>query len=198
MGTYQNLFNQVLATGVAGVALGQHTAAARDQAAESSARTMKELGKEKNELTKEKRSLEVEADQAALSAADKISDLEKQDDALFQKFFEGKIKINTLKKGMDKNFEAKAQAFSSYNQFVESKREQIEGFNERVELLNKTVDISGKKYKKIFGEMEPIKPMEKMKEVELADTLNKQRLMKMTPEERESFAKLQKIKGGKK
>lgn len=198
MGTYQNLFNQVLATGVAGVALGQHTAAAREQAKESNIRTMAHLSDEKMDLTKGKLATEVEIDQATLSAADKITDIDKKNDASMNKYIEGKIKFNTLKSNLRKNEIAREEAIVAYAEKAEGMRKTIEGFNERIGIFNKEVEMAGKKYKKMFGEIEPIKEMKKIEPETLGEKVAKQAAMKMTPEEKARFEKLQNIKGGKK
>lgn len=195
---FQNAFNQALATGVAGVALAQHTAAAKEQAKESSIRTMAHLSDEKMDLTKGKLATEAEIDQATLSAADKITDISKSNDASMNKYIEGKIKFNTLKSNLRKNEIAREEAEAAYTEKAEGMRRTIEGFNERIGIFNKEVEMAGKKYKKIFGEIEPVKEMKKIEPETLGEKIAKQAAMKMTPDEKARFDKLQKLKGGKK
>lgn len=195
---FQNAFNQALATGVAGVALAQHTAAAKEQAKESSIRTMAHLSDEKMDLTKGKLATEAEIDQATLSAADKITDISKSNDASMNKYIEGKIKFNTLKSNLRKNEIAREEAEAAYTEKAEGMRRTIEGFNERIGIFNKEVEMAGKKYKKIFGEIEPVKEMKKIEPETLGEKIAKQAAMKMTSDEKARFDKLQKLKGGKK
>lgn len=78
MGTFQNLFNQMLATGVAGVALGQHTAHTREANKQGALNIAGKTAEDIRNFNKEVVSSAVEADTLNL----KIKDLQNRNQAL--------------------------------------------------------------------------------------------------------------------
>lgn len=198
MGAYQNLFNQVLATGVAGVALGQHTATTKEQAKENSINNMGKLADTKKELNREKISLEAENLRTTDEAIETFANLQIDYDKNLNKALNGKITMKTLKKRIAENRKAHAEAFESYGSKIEQQVMQRDALNERISILNKQIDLSGEKYKKVLGETSPVS---KLKDTEFVNKSISKRIDQKVAQEQgitKQMDKLNKIKGGKK
>ena len=137
MGTFQNLFNQMLATGVAGVALGQHTAHTREANKQGALNIAGKTAEDIRNFNKEVVSSVVEADKLNLA----IEDLQKQNQALNDqslKMVMGKRPYIRNQQEYQENYEA----IQAYANRLRELHAQAEGLQKTKEILQERAKMA--------------------------------------------------------